>query len=667
MAEENVYWAAKTGKDLAKEVMKKVDDYYSFTKKNDVFDLFDRSHKAFYGKPFSTSTGDSSQLLAEGKQDEFLRLNVNHYANFLRHQVNLVLSEKPAFKPVAATTNSEQESQAYQTGPILESYQAKLGMDRHDRDWVLKALMGGEAFKRLEWDSAAGYDYNGVPSGDVRVSILTILDMVSDRRNKSWRIPRSLRNKHDLAAKWPAFADKILAMKGPEQGLTESDRYLDVCSDDERDEDEIAVFELLHERTPALPKGRYAVVLSDDLLLIEDDLPYDSTHVYSLTPEDKVGSSGGHSLAFDLLSLQEAVNHLYSIVFTNQKTFGHQNILSPADANISLQQVSGGLNFIEYQANQWGLKPEPLNLTATPVEIFNFLKQLEMAMETISGINAAARGNAPQNLESGAALAQLDAQAKSFASGLMQSFTNNSESATTGLIQIVKRFATAPQKLALAGEDQTYRIAEFSAETFAFVDSVRAERVSSVMQSTAGKLEVANKLLDGGHVTANQYLTVATSGRLEAMTDSGVKERLAIKRNLEKWRRGEMVPEPVITENHALHIKEESAVLFDDEFRANPAAVEGVTMHLQAHIMLLAHPDPIMQNLLMVLGQQPLMLPPPPPTGGPNDKGSQPKPPGQEPSSAGPAAPGLPSLPNNPSTGEQWDSQTGGGAVTPLG
>jgi hypothetical protein len=90
-------------------------------------------------------------------------------------------------------------------------------------------------------------------------------------------------------------------------------------------------------------------------------------------------------------------------------------------------------------------------------------------------------------------------------------------------------------------------------------------------------------------------------------------------------------------------------------------------MHLQAHIMLLAHPDPIMQNLLMVLGQQPLMLPPPPPTGGPNDKGSQPKPPGQEPSSAGPAAPGLPSLPNNPSTGEQWDSQTGGGAVTPLG
>ena len=483
-------------------------------------------------------------------------------------------------------------------------------------------------------------------------------------QSSKWRVLRSYRDKHDLAAKHVEHKDRILALEAPKAGGKGVDRYLDVGDDEDTDEDDIAVFELFHERTPALPKGRYAVVLDDDLVLLEADLPYEYVPVYSLTPEDKVKSANGHTLAYDLLSVQEAVNRLYSIILTNQITFGHQNILCPDDANVSVEQLSDGLNFIKYRANQWGLKPEALNLTATPGEIFNFLKQLEMAMETISGINAASRGNAPQNLESGAALAQLDAQAKSFASGLMQSFTNNSERATTGLIQIIKKFATVPQKLALAGEDQTFRIAEFSADTFSFVDSVRAERVSSVMQSTAGKLEVANKLLDGGHINANQYLTVATTGRLEAMTDASMKERLAIKRNIEKWRRGEMAPDPVITESHALHIKEESAPLFDDELRADPAKVQMITAHLQQHIMLLATPDPIMQNLLMVLGQQPLMMPMPPPPGGPNSEGSQPKPPGQEPSSAGPAQPGLPQLPTNPSTGEQWDPISGGGAVS---
>jgi hypothetical protein len=75
-SEGNTYWAAKKGKDLAKEVMKRVDEYYSFAKKNDVFDLFEKSYKAFYGKPFNTSSGDSAEITAEGEQAEYLKLSV---------------------------------------------------------------------------------------------------------------------------------------------------------------------------------------------------------------------------------------------------------------------------------------------------------------------------------------------------------------------------------------------------------------------------------------------------------------------------------------------------------------------------------------------------------------------------------------------------------------
>jgi hypothetical protein len=79
------------------------------------------------------------------------------------------------------------------------------------------------------------------------------------------------------------------------------------------------------------------------------------------------------------------------------------------------------------------------------------------------------------------------------------------------------------------------------------------------------------------------------------------------------------------------------------------------------HLMNLATPDPIMQNLLIAMGQQPLMLPPMPveqASGGSPEKKK-----GKEPVSGG--MPGQPQLPNNPSTGQQWDPATGGGAVTP--
>jgi len=132
-----------------------------------------------------------------------------------------------------------------------------------------------------------------------------------------------------------------------------------------------------------------------------------------------------------------------------------------------MNQISSGMTHIEYNPIQGapnGGAPQPLNLTNTPAEIFNFMQMLEKAMETISGINSVVRGNADQasNLRSGNALALVQSQALQFISGLQQSYIQMIEDVGTGLINLLKTFAAAPRVAAIAGTNNSIKVKDCS-------------------------------------------------------------------------------------------------------------------------------------------------------------------------------------------------------------
>ncbi len=676
--EKKLYWAAKEGADLAKEVMERVDDFYERAKNNKIFEKFDKSYRAFYGLPFNGSEGNAVELTASGEQAEFQKISVNHYANILRHQTNLTTTEKPAMKPVATNTDAESMSQAYQAQGILEAYQRKLNIDKHLSDTVHKALMGGEAHLRLEWDSSGGPDYMGMPAGDIKASTLTVLDVIKDSRKNSpgdikSHIVRTWWNKYDLAALYPEFEKDILdSGNTPEYRSNKELRCLTVGPAEERDEDEIAVFELIHDKTPALPKGRYAIVLNDKTILQATDFMYPEVTLYRLSPEDLVGTGYGHSPMFDLLALQEMVNHLYGIIYTNQKAFGHQNVLCPSDADVNVEALSGGLNLIKYRPNAHNAKPEPLNLTNTPREIFEFIKMAETVMETLSGVNSTVRGNAPKNLESGSALALVQSQALAFMNQLQRAYAALVEKVGTGMLRLLKQFASVPQKVSLAGKSQQFRVMDFTSKDLEFVDSVMVEQVNALSQTTAGKMDVSEKLLAAQLVSPEQFITLRNTGKFERIDESDMKQRLLAQKENEWLRDGQPVPPPVLFEDHRIHIMALQELAADPEFKQGPN-MPALVEHATAHFMCLATPDPVSRNILLMLKQHPIMPPPMPMPpegpggpGGANDQGSQPMPPGPENSSATPPEAGMPSMPNNPATGQTWNPVDGGGARPPV-
>jgi len=110
-----------------------------------------------------------------------------------------------------------------------------------------------------------------------------------------------------------------------------------------------------------------------------------------MVAEEKSDGPFGWSLTMDLLPLQDAANMLLSTVVSNNKAFGIQTIASPKGSGITVQEISEGLNLLEYDGAIGA--PSPLQLTASAPETYNLLSSITQSMERLSGVSQLARGN----------------------------------------------------------------------------------------------------------------------------------------------------------------------------------------------------------------------------------------------------------------------------------
>jgi hypothetical protein len=455
--------------------------------------------------------------------------------------------------------------------------------------------------------------------GDLEYTNLSPFDVFRDHskeHNKhDWLIVRSYKNRYDLIAKYPSLEKSIEAIKSK----TDLDSVR-LPTFSTVDTDDIPIYELFHRPTEALPDGRYIIYSSSDAVYYDGPLPYDEIPVYRMSPDDILGTPYGYTILFDLMPIQEAINLLYSVIVTNQNAFGVQNVLIPRGADINLTQLSGGLNILEYTAI--GGKPEPLNLTQTPEEIFAMLNKLEQTMETISGINSVTRGQPESSLKSGAALALIQAQAVQFISRLQQSYVRLVENVGTAMIKILQRYAKEKRVAAVAGKSNRGKMVEFSSEDLAGINRVIVEIANPLSKTTAGRLEIANQLLQMQLIkNVDDYFTVLNTGKLDTMIEGVQAETLYIRAENE-WMMDGKPGVAVAFDQHRVHIQEHKALLADPQLRSDPRLVKIVLDHIQEHINILSNPASF--TVLEVTNQPPLqsalnqMAPQGAPQGGPS-------------------------------------------------
>lgn len=609
------YFATLDSDELAAEVMKKVEEYNEHLLESGRLHLWRRSYEYMY-----IPAVKGSRLVRSGQQGEFTTISVNHYRNLLVHLKTMTMQQRPAFDPKATNTDYKSQAQTILANGLLEYYMREKKMERNIKTALEHSLIFGEGFVRAEWDVTSGEVYGVNPEtqapvreGDIRYTNFMPQDVARDYTKQShmehdWLVLRSFKNRYTLAAQYPELADKILSLPSK---LEDDDKFKALWFQFD-ETDDIPVYEFYHKQTEAVPNGRLSIILSDDIILLDGPLPYRQLPVFRIAPEEHVGTPFGYTVGFDLIPVQETINALYSTVITNQATFGVQNIAVPQGHNLSVTSLSGGLNLIEYDSKLG--KPEALNLTQTPPEIFNFITQLEQLSETLSGVNSVARGNPEASLKSGAALALVQSMAIQFSMSLQQSYAQLLEDLGTSTINILRDFASVPRVAVIAGKSNRSLMKQFTGDDLNLINRVTVDMGNPLSKTAAGRLELAQQLMQNQLIkNPDEFIQVLSTGKLEPVIEGTQAELLNIKAENEEMSEGRQVP-VVITDEHLQHILEHKTILASPEARRNPQIVQLVTTHLQEHLNILM--DPMAAPLLQALGQQP-MMPPMMPQGAP--------------------------------------------------
>lgn len=627
MSKHNLkYFAADEAEETVSYLELKSTQWFNTLVQNDYLDKIKRSWQSYHGA-YYTEGGNSHEIQFAGEQGELVNLAVNHYRNIAQNMLTMVTSTRPSFQARSVNTDYRSQVQTMLANGLLDYYMREKRLEKYLKRAVEYAIVLGSGYVKMEWDATTGeiYDYIDpsemedydpemeleegeedrepypVYEGDVVFTNLSPFDIVFDTSKEDpdqhdWVLCRNWKNKFDIAAKYPEFEDEIVDLD------TKSDHTRSRITLQQLDETvDIPVYEFFHKRTPSMPEGRYVLYLTSEIILMDTAMPYGDLPVYRIAPSDILGTPYGYTTMFDLLPIQESVNSLHSIILTNQNAFGVQSVISPRGSDVSVSQIEGGMNFIEY--NQQAGKPEPLQLTSTPPEVFSYMQQLISEMETISGVNSVVRGNPEKNMRSGNALALVQSQALQFMSGLQQSYIQLVEDVGTGLINMLKDFAQVPRIANISGNSNRSYMKEFTGDDLNSINRVIVDVGNSLANTTAGRMEIASNLLQmGAIVNPEQYYSVLNTGKLETMTEGINKQLLLIKAENEKLVAGESV-KAIATENHMLHIKEHQNVLADPDLKMDAELASRVLEHIQEHITLLRETDP---DLLAILGQQAL-------------------------------------------------------------
>lgn len=614
---EPQYFAAKDAEDCANVLIGKINDWYTILKNNDYMDNIKRSWASYHGAYYDEG---SHKISFNGTQGELTQLPVNHYRNIAEHLINIITANRPALESRAVNTDVKSQNQAILANGLLDYYVREKKLEKYLKTSVQHAVVLGEGYVKMEWNSTSGEQYGVNPDtnaivyeGDVVFKNINPLDVIKDANAQDadvdWYICRSFKNKYDLIAKYPENKDSILAIGNSVDAEAYSNWIVGSVNYKE-DTNLIPVYEFYHARTDSVPDGRYMLFVTSDGVLYDGPLPYRTVPLFRITNSDIIGTPFGYTSMFDLLPIQEAINMLYSVVATNQHNFGVQNILVPRGAGIIVNELSGGMNVIEYNAALGnGAKPEALNLTQTPEEIFKMIEMLERKMETISGVNQVTRGNPEASLRSAQALALVQSQTIQFISGLQQSYVALMEDIGTNLIKMLQDFATVPRVAAIVGRSNKPKMVSFSGDDLDQVNRVVVDVANPLSKTTAGRLEIAKDLLQMGLITKPEdYFTVLKTGNLDTMIEADTNEVLLIRDENEKMADGEEVPVWDL-DAHSLHIKEHKALLSSPNFRKNADLVRVVQDHVLKHIEALQNSNPA---LLQLIGQTPLPPPAPP-------------------------------------------------------
>jgi len=664
---EEKYFAAYENpiKDFITQVNRYINDFYEDNRTRGRLNLWRIMYNHFY-KPKYTG----GRVNKVGDQLEFKSLTVNHLANIVQHQAAQITQQAVSWDVRAVNTDIDAAAQAEFGEGLIQAEVTQKKLDDITKQAVFNAVLFGEGFVSMQFDDQAGdpfiageepvidpntgepimepvVDEMGQPlldemggtalqptmqpvfrkQGEVQYHVFHPIDVVKNIRARSyaecqWKVTRRRVNRWDLIIRYPNLKKEILTATDS-ISMNRDELIIPIYKDSPggtaTDSNSIYLWEFWHDKTDAVPDGRYTAFVGDDVVLEDTKLPYKKVPVFRVTGMEEISTPFGWTSMYDMSSIQDALNKLYSIVASNQLKWGVGVIFVPKGSNMSSSTLQKGMVVIEYDPRLG--KPEAANFTLTPPEIFNFISQLESVGEKITAVSSVMRGDPEASIRSGNMLEIILAQNTNFYKGLEQSYNSFLEDIGTAFIQFMQQFADYERPTQIMGESGRYYTKYFTKDNLNFIDKVYVQRANPAQKTFAGKMAIANNLLSAGALKdPREYIQIINTGDIQSTIDPDTMDFRLIKEENAALIRGELPPVSP-TDYQAAHGYHHSVVIANPEARANELLTNNTLQHLGEHALIsgfilppqmVPQTDPVSGEVILDEFGAPLMVQGPP-------------------------------------------------------
>lgn len=630
MSSSNKYWMKLPAKDLAQKLESYHGRYFS-SSFNPIWQTWQKNSYAYYSAVLESQSWFSS-LSYKGEQGELVEMRVPQARSFIRQLLTLITKQKLAFNAIAQTTDREVVEEMRIANALMEHIVKEQQLDLLGEKMVEAGLVLGSSFIKTCWRTDQGEAYAEDPdsgailyTGDLEISIPHITDMLYDFTvdqwdHLDWVEVRVRRNRWNLIAQHPNLEREILSLPSVVDQKTVQDYF------GFEENDFIYVYEVFHKPTPSMPQGRMMFYSDHQTVYFDGENQYGCIPVEQYKPEPIMGMGFGYPMISSLLPAQEMYDHEFSATATNHAAFGVQNITVARGADLQAQELLG-MNLLSYtpQSVPGGGKPEALQLTMDSPQSPKFREELLSVMGQMSNINSAVRGEVGSNM-AGVAIATLTTNALEFLNSYTKSYQITLEKTMYHSVNSYRRFAKLPRLVRLTGKNNQALSKEFTGSMLEPIEGVKIQSTNPLMQTMAGRLDIAEKLSGSGLIkTVQEYVAVLDGEPLTMLIQNDLSESDLKEQENQDFLEGKPVY-ALALDDHAGHIQKHKSLLNDTSVRRNSDMVKSILDHIEQHNQLFKTTDPALQAMANT-GKPPqggpippemseASAPPPPPGGG---------------------------------------------------
>ena len=600
MKSNSAFFAAGSPKEIADTIT-----YYlakwSFTGGSGTFNAISaalwRNYLSWNATLFTPASFESA-LGSEGEVGEFVKVNINQARTVGQQYISLLTRQKLYWDAITDINSASIIQDTRLAKGIANAVTEKERMQQKMYAATEKTFVYGASFVSATWRTDKGYPYSYSQeddklfySGDVAIKIHDVSDCIYDWSIEEWDdLPwvciRTIQNRYDIIATHPDLEANILATPSARSEKRMIPRFNILSSFD--NPDMIFVWEFYLKPCPAVPKGRMVIYVTPDCILADDDNLYECIPVEPLIFSKVQGTGLGYPNLSTLLPAQEIMDGIISTIASNVRAFGVQNIVMPTDSDIDPIQISEGMNVLRYTPilnAPGGGEPKVLDLLKIPNELFNFANMMNNQIGDLSSLSNTIRGTPPAGVTAGNAIATLTANATEFLTQAQGEYSMCVEKIMKHALNAYKRFATVEQTTEIAGESGIGYVKTWKNTDLKQIKGIKLRASNSVMDSLAGRIQVADNLLAQQLINAGQYVRIQSGAPIDSIFSDQFTEDMAVQSEIEAILENKPII-PILTDDHPKFVAAYQKLLYNPTVRANSTITADVIKLMEARINL---------------------------------------------------------------------------------